>query len=67
MTSLKFSSSFPCLAGILVWTIFNMNFIAIPYTGAQAQIIVRREADMTTQSAVEVQLGLSVMQRFIVS
>ena len=40
---------------------------AVPYTGTQAQAILRRNADMTVQSAVEVKLGLSVMQRFIVS
>ena len=41
-----------------------------PSSGARAQAIVRREADMTQsqiRSVVEVKLGLSVMQRFIVS
>ena len=70
MVSLQFSSSFPCLAGILAWAILSMNYSgldAMPHTGTQAQATVRRNADTIVQSAVEVQLGLSVMQRFTVS
>ena len=75
MASAHFSSSFlPCLAAILLWALCGIS-CAVPCTtpssqsGAQAQAIVRREADMTQsqiRSVVEVKLGLSVMQRFIV-
>ena len=74
MASIHFSgSSLPCLAAILLWSLCAMSY-AVPCTtpssGARAQAIVRREADMTQsqiRSVVEVKLGLSVMQRFIVS
>lgn len=74
MASVHFSSSsLPCLATILLWALCGISW-AVPCTtpssGAQSQAIVRREADMTPsqiQSVVQVKLGLSVMQRFIVS
>ena len=68
MANIHFSSSLPCLAVILIMTITCSLSNAVPCATSQA--IVRREADMTrtqVQSVVEVQLGLSVMQRFIVS
>ena len=70
MVSLQFNFSFPCLARILAWAILSTSYSgldAVPYTGTQAQVIIRRNVDMIAQSALEVQLGLSVMQRFIVS
>ena len=67
------SSSLPCLTAILLCALCGISY-AVPCTtpssGAQAQAIVRREAEMTQsqiRSVVEVKLGLSVMQRFIVS
>ena len=74
MASVYFSiSSLPCLIAILLWATCGMSYAvpcATPSSGARAQAIVRREADMTQdqiRSVVEVKLGLSVMQRFIVS
>ena len=63
------SLSSTCLVAIIIWTVYANAGPVVSPTGT-SKAIVRREVRSTReqiQSAVEVKLGIKVMQRFIVS